>query len=270
MIVVLLLTSISTLNVMGYKTVNNLSINIKSEKTISLETDDEEIIEEQLECNDGYFLLKDNRKQGIIQTLTLDRHVHYIKKVQLYIAKIGDVTASLKVGIGKAKKGEEWDPRPSYFELYDFFDTYIKIPSSEVSTQYNWIEFDFIDIKIDRAYTYFIVVYGINGDTNSLNCYSIGYYKGSDLYDGGSLGQVRYVTAIRTDGRWYHPVDRLQNDDLTFKLYATKGNDPPKTLNSPNGPAIGKKDERYTFSVYTNDPEDDNIFYLIDWGDGIN
>jgi predicted acyl esterase len=35
-----------------------------------------------------------------------------------------------------------------------------------------------------------------------------------------------------------------------------------------NGPSEGKKDKEITFNIVSNDPEEDDIFYYIDWGDG--
>lgn len=44
-------------------------------------------------------------------------------------------------------------------------------------------------------------------------------------------------------------------------------NHPP---NKPNidGPKSGKPETEYTYIAWTNDPDEDNVFYLFDWGDG--
>ncbi len=52
------------------------------------------------------------------------------------------------------------------------------------------------------------------------------------------------------------------NDDANGDL-----NDPPS---SPliNGPVRGLVGEEYTYSFYATDPNGDDIFFIIDWGDG--
>lgn len=45
-------------------------------------------------------------------------------------------------------------------------------------------------------------------------------------------------------------------------------NDPPGIPNIPSGPAEGEPGIEYDFSSATTDPEEDDILYLFDWGDG--
>ncbi len=47
-------------------------------------------------------------------------------------------------------------------------------------------------------------------------------------------------------------------------------NQPPEIPATPTGPSSGQKGEKYTFSAVTTDPDEDNVFYLFDWGDGTN
>jgi hypothetical protein len=42
----------------------------------------------------------------------------------------------------------------------------------------------------------------------------------------------------------------------------------PNIPEKPNGPISGKIGEEYTFSTVTNDPQNDQVLYLFDWGDG--
>jgi hypothetical protein len=46
------------------------------------------------------------------------------------------------------------------------------------------------------------------------------------------------------------------------------GNDPPYQPSIPDGPDQGSSGVEYTFSTSTEDPEEENIYYLFDWGDG--
>ena len=54
-------------------------------------------------------------------------------------------------------------------------------------------------------------------------------------------------------------------DSVTY--YVIPSSDPPITP-SINGPKAGNPGRDYTFTISTNDPEDDNVLYQIDWGDG--
>ena len=49
-----------------------------------------------------------------------------------------------------------------------------------------------------------------------------------------------------------------------------QGNRPPEKPTRPSGPASGKAGKTYTYSAFTTDPDEDEIFYLFDWGDGTN
>jgi hypothetical protein len=47
-----------------------------------------------------------------------------------------------------------------------------------------------------------------------------------------------------------------------------KASDYPKIPETPSGPTLGEVDMECLFATSTTDPEEDNIFYLFDWGDG--
>ncbi len=73
---------------------------------------------------------------------------------------------------------------------------------------------------------------------------------------------------------WYGWVE--YNDLYTFNLYGDPsleirgidiGGKPDKPI-IPDGPSSGKIGEEYIYSSSTTDPDDDQIFYMFDWGDG--
>jgi hypothetical protein len=45
-------------------------------------------------------------------------------------------------------------------------------------------------------------------------------------------------------------------------------NDPPKTPGKPSGPTQGKAGVQLTYYAVTTDPDNDDLSYLFDWGDG--
>jgi hypothetical protein len=57
--------------------------------------------------------------------------------------------------------------------------------------------------------------------------------------------------------------------DPAQKLKTPRTNDPPETPGQPSGPSGGPVGIEHTFSSSTTDPDDDQVFYKWDWGDGI-
>jgi hypothetical protein len=56
------------------------------------------------------------------------------------------------------------------------------------------------------------------------------------------------------------------NPDLTMGEVVTS--EPPANPEKPSGPDSGVPLTEFTFSTTTTDPEQDDIYYLFDWGDG--
>jgi hypothetical protein len=50
--------------------------------------------------------------------------------------------------------------------------------------------------------------------------------------------------------------------------FKTRLNQPPKTPEKPNGPNNGNAGTEYAFYTRTNDSDNDQVFYIWDWGDG--
>jgi len=51
------------------------------------------------------------------------------------------------------------------------------------------------------------------------------------------------------------------------KLFRFISNNPPDTPDKPDGPSSGKTGREYTVTTTTEEPDDDLVFYCIDWGD---
>jgi len=56
--------------------------------------------------------------------------------------------------------------------------------------------------------------------------------------------------------------------DPSINILETSGNTAPDIPDKPNGPTNGLPFIKYTFEATTNDPDEDQIFYKLDWGDG--
>jgi choloylglycine hydrolase len=50
-------------------------------------------------------------------------------------------------------------------------------------------------------------------------------------------------------------------------LFQQEENNPPNTPERPSGPSKGRINNKYTYFTSTTDPDDDQVFFLFDWGD---
>jgi hypothetical protein len=62
-----------------------------------------------------------------------------------------------------------------------------------------------------------------------------------------------------------------QEEDYESDIWygSSTGNEPPQAP-SINGPSSGKPNNNYDFTFTTTDPESDQVYYYVDWGDGTN
>ena len=55
---------------------------------------------------------------------------------------------------------------------------------------------------------------------------------------------------------------------IIFQNYLNRTSQPPSKPHKPSGPSSGKINIEQTYSTFTTDPENDQLYYLWDWGDG--
>ena len=120
-----------------------------------------------------------------------------------------------------------------------------------------WITCDVPDITVIPEQTYFIVctASGTLDPEMAFICWSFG----PDLYERGEAW-----SANQGSGSWRNHEDK----DQCFITYGFIDNDLPQIPETPSGPSNGKPGEMYTFTTVTTDPDNDEVFYLWDWGDG--
>jgi len=120
------------------------------------------------------------------------------------------------------------------------------------------------------------VAYGMPAWTNPMSgsSQSLDYWFTTGLTSGDLTQGVSHQIALQNmyeNGLWYYEL--LEH----FEWAALWGNPalqmsilnlPPYTPDVPNGPDQGIEDKEYTFTASTTDPEDDEIWYMFDWGDG--
>ncbi len=112
----------------------------------------------------------------------------------------------------------------------------------------------------------------MDGSSQSLDyffttcCTSGNYTQGQALQ--WSLRQM-YVNNLWTAGTYMEMFEwgsLFGNPDLTMGPVTTS--DPPVTPSTPYGPTHGTINRQYTFSSMSTDPNNDQIYYMFNWGDG--
>jgi len=238
--------------------------------------------QQQTECNDALLLDGYWAKQightrwavhkigyGFYQFFVPNIHSKEITRVSLYVAKIEEPPGGLGITVYGVVNVTNNPSKPDkvYIALDNATKVTIIIPSYKISKSYNWVEFDFPDIKVNKFYQYYCLYIFPTGHLElgkPSTYYSIGCYKGEDLYDkgnlfysGGGIGILGRVCKL------------IPDSDLTFKTYAKMENKAPGKP-TIDGPTKGKKGETYSYIAKAKDPEGDQIYYFFDWGDGTN
>jgi hypothetical protein len=134
--------------------------------------------------------------------------------------------------------------------------TSVSIKANDILLHFKeWYFFDFSDISVTPEQSYYIVLQSDDYNTECWWCYGMNNYSRGDAW------------SQKDNQSWkIESIDSVYFD-FCFKTYGFNDTAPSKPI--INGPNTGKSDSVYSCSFIAVDPEDDNIFYEIDWGDGI-
>jgi hypothetical protein len=139
------------------------------------------------------------------------------------------------------------------------------------------VEGEIIDLEDESD---FIIYEGDNDD--SYEVYVSSYWDGPwsfmgiaegttqfDLND-ASIDSAQFVKIVDdNDGDPYENNPGVDIDSIKCLKTPIVPSDPP-TVPEINGPNLGVVDIEYNFTFLSTDPEDKQLYYLIDWGDGTN
>lgn len=89
----------------------------------------------------------------------------------------------------------------------------------------------------------------------------------NELGSGMAGGLEFMINWQQGTGTLYGTVQGDTND-YAFGYEVCITNQPPVTPAAPNGPTNGITKNEYTFTAVTTDPEEEQISYIFDWGDG--
>jgi len=95
-----------------------------------------------------------------------------------------------------------------------------------------------------------------------------GYFNCLDAFTGEIIWQYTFTaTHIYSSPAIAYGNIYIGSVDGYFYAFGTP-NEPPEKPTKPEGPDNGLFDIEYLFNSSSTDPEDDDIYYLFDWGDG--
>ena len=148
-----------------------------------------------------------------------------------------------------------------------------------------------INPPVDENGNYYIEpseAYGPEGPTwtyeadNIYDFYSASRSGSQRLTDGQTLicnAEEGYFFEVKSDGEiiwdFLNPYPNLANN-IVFKIHKYSTSypgiqellQPPDIPSKPNGPTFGIIETEYTYTTFTTDPNEKEIYYLFDWNDG--
>jgi len=120
-----------------------------------------------------------------------------------------------------------------------------------------WVEIDITDVELINGEKYYISWSQTGGAANN---YIYWLYGNDNPYqDGESWIKL---------GSWQRfETDQHKDVDFCFRTYGIP-NEPPQKPLQPSGPTNVKRGTVYSYETNAFDPNDDQLYYLWDWGDG--
>jgi hypothetical protein len=133
----------------------------------------------------------------------------------------------------------------------------VTILGEDISTEAQWLEIQFEDcIYLTPNNPGYIIFYP-QGTTHNDQFY-LSFQDNNPYKNGCVWQQISYWEKLESEGD-YHDID------LSFKTY---GLNYPPDKPTINGPSTGAPGITYTYTIQSHDPENHDLYYCIDWGDG--
>jgi hypothetical protein len=156
--------------------------------------------------------------------------------------------------------------------------TQVAVPvESFVIQNFSWVEFDFPDLPVTIGETYYIVAYTNNVSDNWYgwggnvdNIYSDGCAWASvddgDTWTNDSVSMMSYPYQFH---HTYHGLAAPTANDSMDMCFMTYGQDNlPPSIPDITGPSQIPPETETAYTFTSTDPEMENIYYMVDWGDG--
>jgi hypothetical protein len=226
------------------KKINNMLNYEYNKKIIFTNNENDDMLDQNQSDFSGWSWVVLN--QGSMLAQSFKPSLNVLTRIEILLIKIGspyEVTISIRDNLSGADL------------------TSISVLENEIPRiEPKWIEFDFQDIYVEPEQTYYIVWYPIGIDSTNYFGWSYGDYN---PYDRGDAYHYFPTNDWEiNEGNPNHP-----NPDYCFKTYGVHNNPP----NKPQiiGPNTGKTGTIINYTFYSSDPDGDEIYYCVDWGDGV-
>jgi hypothetical protein len=171
--------------------------------------------------------------------------LNLLTRVELIAWRVGNPQGNLTISIRENLSGTDL--------------TNVSILAENIPLEYGppaiWTGFDLPNINVIPEHTYYIVWSHDSWDHD--NHVAWGDTRSTDHYPRGEVWWILNDT-------W---VPRGPNYDFCFKTYRWLNNTSPGKPDI-DGPGELEPGTEYPYYFYSNDPDDDNIFYYVFWGDG--
>ena len=219
---------------------NHVTSNIKS--TGFLSDDFVEVVDQEQNktSGKGYVLTSDIwLAQGFLPSLNI------LSKFQLMMFKDGSPSSNIEVTVSVRDSLSGNDIVSS------------TIYGREIPEDSAWIDFDFPDVSITPNKIHYIVCRASGGERENSYAWSVDFNNPYKFGQGWQSYKSKSSWILLDEPDYPLP-------DLCFKTY---GKDKPPSKPIITGPAYGKPGETYTYTFYSIDPEDHDMFYWVDWDD---
>jgi len=171
-----------------------------------------------------------------------------LTRVELIVMKYGTYSPGvLRISIRSSLNGDDL--------------TSTSIPADSATQSGGWIELDFPDITVTPEQTYYILFHADDlwvSENNLLWGKSSG-----DPYNRGEQWEYNGNTGV-----WSIIPPDPYVWDFCFKTYGQDGGNQPPGAPTITGPTNGTLWYSYSYSFNSVDPDDDPVYYYVDWGDG--
>ena len=130
----------------------------------------------------------------------------------------------------------------------------VHVASSDIPEDMAWKSFDIQDIYVQTGHTYYIVC--SSEDTEENNMY-FWYFGHDDPYPLGNGWLYDYDAWERIK------ISGFPNADMGFRTFGLNTSIPQKPL--LDGPGSGKIGVEYTYNISSDDTDDEQLWYEIEW-----
>ena len=178
--------------------------------------------------------------------------------------------------VGGPRNGNDWDDgsEGNYWDDWEYNEGYpdyyivYRYPPVPDEIDYHPSATPYTDsLIVGLSYPYYALVdepIDFNASFFYLDIYSVDWFW--DFGDGNTSNEIKPLYPYEKTGHYYINVtitdDKGRSDSSSSEVYIGRAPETPII----NGPTSGKKDVTYNYTISSIDPDNDNIYFHINWG----